>query len=484
MILLTIVIVVLCAVAALPAFSFSNGLKKWNPAVLQYDLGMDLGGGYYTYYYPEGVVPASDISGDEEKEYVQYKTSGLYFSAEAEDGIWYDGAPTQEFTDEFNALVKEVTARYEKKGLSDYRVSVVDDYSIKVEIPKAGTSYDGTAVENPSDLLTLFAFTGDLSIVKTSGETSETVDELKSKDAKITDLIEGFSIHTRYKASYLSVELTKKGKAMVKAVENELTSSTDTSSSSAVTLDFKIGEATLFSVYKDSIASNYELRPIAVNDWQTENLETYKIVLESALNGGFDISLTLDEINSFAPVYGDNVMTLLFIALGVCVLACIVLPIVKAGRYGVVNAYSVLSYFIITTICFAFITKGVLEITLGTALVFLLGMILISLFNLRTYDAIKSEFQQGKTVVSAVKAGNKKSLWGMVDTYAVLLLAALAMLIGAAGLHTLAIESLICVVAAAFCNIFWTRGINFVFLSASKDKYKYFRFVREDDDDE
>jgi hypothetical protein len=68
--------------------------------------------------------------------------------------------------------------------------------------------------------------------------------------------------------------------------------------------------------------------------------------------------------------------------------------------------------------------------------------------------------------------------------YAVLLLGALALLIGAAGLHTLALQALICVISAAFINLLWARAINYTFLSASKNKYKYFRFVREDDDDE
>jgi quinol-cytochrome oxidoreductase complex cytochrome b subunit len=75
-------------------------------------------------------------------------------------------------------------------------------------------------------------------------------------------------------------------------------------------------------------------------------------------------------------------------------------------------------------------------------------------------------------------------LFTIIDIYAVLLLGALALLIGAAGLHTLAVQTIICVITGAFINLLWARGINFTYLSASKDKYKYFRFVREDDDDE
>ena len=76
MTLLTIVIVVLCAITAFPSFYIpgSDKVKKWNPAVLQYDLSMDLGGGYYAYYYPEGVISENEyesnllaLQGDDEE---------------------------------------------------------------------------------------------------------------------------------------------------------------------------------------------------------------------------------------------------------------------------------------------------------------------------------------------------------------------------------------------------------------------------------
>ena len=58
-----------------------------------------------------------------------------------------------------------------------------------------------------------------------------------------------------------------------------------------------------------------------------------------------------------------------------------------------------------------------------------------------------------------------------------------AALIGA-GVGTFALQALICFVTAAFCNLLWTRVINVMLLSASKNKYNYFRFVREEDDDD
>ena len=154
------------------------------------------------------------------------------------------------------------------------------------------------------------------------------------------------------------------------------------------------------------------------------------------------------------------------------------------NKYGVVSLYANLSYLIVTGLCFAFISGGVFEITLGSMLVFVLGLALINVIQYHIFGAIRAELAQHKTAESSVKGGYKKTLWGIVDIYAVLLLGALAFLIGASGLHTLAIQTIICVVTGAFINLLWARAINFMLLSASKDKYKYFRYVREDDDDD
>ena len=43
MVLLTIVIFVLTALTVFPAFPIPGTVQKWNPVVLQYDLGSDLG---------------------------------------------------------------------------------------------------------------------------------------------------------------------------------------------------------------------------------------------------------------------------------------------------------------------------------------------------------------------------------------------------------------------------------------------------------
>ena len=491
MVLLTIVIVVLCGLMLIP-FPVSE-TDSWKPPVLRYDLSTDLGGGYYAYYYPEGVIPETEDfeSGKTADDYL--KVGGLYLSKDEELGIVENGKVTQDFKDAFNAAAKAITARYESKsalgnGYSESRVSIVDNYSIRVELPVAASDQDNADVDKASATLSLFSYTGEMTLEKGTSSSSELVEEMKD-GAKITDLIKSITVAQKYKTAYIKVQFTSAGKEMIAGMKDELSTAPTSSSSdtsSLTTLQIKIGDETILQIYKDSIMDhNAEARPYAVDQVNKDYLETMQIVLDSALNGGgFDVTFNLSAVRTFEPVYGKNVLTLLYIALGSAILAMLVLPVLKMGRFGIVSGYASLSYLAIVVICYKYITGGVFEITLGSALIFLAMLVLINVIQYMIYKAVKGEFDLGKTVESSVKGGYKKTLWNTIDVYAVLLLGALALLVGAAGLHTLALQALICVISAAFINLLWARAINFTFLSASKNKYKYFRFVREDDDDE
>ncbi len=507
MVLLTILIALLCAITAFPAFPLPKRVDSWNPAVLQFDLGADLGGGYYAYYYPEGVISETEYTDNlsaleeaaeaaegaektkAEEEVTEYVNSylqhgGLYLSTDTDDNILSDGEVTEEFEDAFNGAKDAIVARFNAKNYSDYTVTVVDDYAIRIELPKSAYDANNTLVNGASAALTYFANTGDITI-KVGGEV---VDELDSEDAQVSDLIKSVNVATKYKTSYLSFKFTAEGKEMLKRVKGTLSATSEAnsnSSSSTTTLDIVIGDETVVSLYSDQFTDSNEGRVMFVDQEYKEYLQTVEILIESAMEkGGFDVGMQLSAIRSFEPVYGENVYTLLLIALGVVLLAILVVPVLKMGRFGIVSGYATLSYFLVTLLCFAFISGGVFEITLGSVLVFTAGLVLMNALQYYIYNAIKTEFELGKTVVSSVKGGYKKTLFGIIDIYAVLLLASLAFLIGVGGLYTLALQMLICVVTAAFNNLLWARAINYTFLSASKNKYKYFRFVREDDDDE
>ena len=504
--LITIVIVVLCAIIAFPVFTIpgTNGVKKWNPTVLQYDLGADFGGGYYTYYYPNGVITEIDyedqlLRGEiDTDDYVRYENTDFYLSTdedlkvvsevEGENGeISY--VLNEDFQAAFNVAADQVKSRLAKKGFTEYRVSVVDGLALRVEVPGSENMENIDAETNASQVLSLFSNVGKMTFKKDG----EVISELKDEETDINDIISSVDAKTKYDTSYLKINFTKLGKSVLKTFKAEGGSST-----LDLVLENSTGEHKLLSIQAGHINdnNNVEIVPGSTGEGEIRYVESLVILLRSLMNDGeifigeSDVQFAFQNVNSqtdiykFAPVYRSNALNMLFIALGVSLVVLLVLAIVKMGGFGLVNLYNTLTYFVITTFCFAFITKGVLAITMGSALIFLLGLALTNVFQARLYAAIKSEFALGKTVESSIKGGYKKTFWGMFDIYAVLLIGAVACLIGVAGLHMLAIQALICVGTGAFCNLLWGRALNVVLMSASKNKYKFYRFVREDDDDE
>ncbi len=504
MTLITIVILVFCALVAFPVVTVpgSNGIKSWNPIAMHYDLGAEFSGGHYAYYYPNGVITETEyennlaaLEGEEAEDYQasykQYKKDGvatsLYLSTDEDDRIWSNGEVSAPFKAAFNEAVDLVSARFAARAAktgSTYRVSVVDDFAIRVELSASEVSESMTSASYASQAFTQFANTGSL----TFEMGGETVDQL-TKEVTVNDLVKKVSVKKQYKIAYIKMTFTALGKEMLK----DLQASEDTSA----TLDLKIStsDEALLQIGAAHINSKNQVE-IGVQ-YQKESLyaDTLCILINSALENGavyIDgneitpltlVAPTSSEIRTYEPVYG-NALIWIYVAVLAVLVALAVFGIVKMGGFGVMNVYTSLTYTIIAAICFGYITGGVFVVSLGSIFVFLAGLALTNVLHTYIYHAIKAEAKLGKTVQSSVKNGYKKTLWTVVDTYAVLLLGAIALLIGAASLNTIACQAIICIFTGAFCNIAWGRAINCMLLSASKDKYKYFHFVREDDGDD
>lgn len=480
LVLLTIVIVALCLFAMMPVFGtfvWKGAVSKWNPVVKTYDFDGTLGGGYYTYYYPEGVISETEYKFNAEDKPDEYNETtykafgGLYLSTDVEDGVLdAEGNVTAEFKSEFKAAAKTIAARFAKRGYSSYRVSVVDDYAIKVEIPVTDTVAGST--------LSFFAETGSLKL--TDG--TNTLKEFNEEDPA-NDYFKSFKLKEMRGTHYIEAALTAKGRKLIK----EQTSSLVSSESGSGSLVFMVGDTTAIQLTVSEVINEKELT-ISGGGITEDSGAVMAILLQSTLeNGGYEIDFTVDETRSLGSAASDGLtksVVLLYVALSILLVACLVVPVVLYRGYGVAMGYSTLTYFVVTALFFAFIVDGVFEFTLGTMLAFTFGLILMLVMNARVYNAIQADFATGKTVESSVKTGYKKTIASTVDVYVVLVLAALLLLIGAAGLHTMAAQLLICLGTAAFCNLLWTRFINFLLVSANKNKMKYFGFKREDDDDE
>lgn len=509
MTLITIVLLVLCAIVAFPSVKLDkNGIKKWNPAVLQYDLGSEFSGGHYAYYYPEGIIPETEyqsdlaaLEGEEKGEYEDaYKQFGsLYLSTNPDDCILDEsGNVTEGFKTAFNKTVALLTERFEERAAktgSTYRLSVVENYALRIDISASETTKELDSSSYAYQAFELFANTGELGIYKTTENATELVDELKDEDANVRDLIKSISVKDQYDIAYVKITFTSKGKEVIKNFRG---------SDTITSLSFRVGETDLLKIEQSNVDNVINTKDEVLYGvrYDSENLyaDTLCILLNSAMEkGGVYINEneeaplrlkapTQSDIRTYEAVDGElwGLDTLLWVYFAVLaiLLFVVVFGVVRMGGFGAMNLYTALTYFAIVAFCYAFISKGVFVVSLGSIFVFLVGLVLTSVLNGYIYRAIKSEAAQGKTIVSSVKGGYKKTLWTVVDIYAVLLLGAVAFLLGVGSLNTLAIQAIICVVTGAFCNLLWGRALNCMLLSAHKDKYKYFRLVREDDDDE
>ncbi len=501
MTLITIVLLVLCAVVAFPRVVLpgTNGIKKWNPVAMQYDLGTEFGGGHYAYYYPQGVITENEYNDNllayhgfaEEDEYrdsyVQH--GGLYLSKDPEDCVLEDGKVTEGFKTAFNEALEIITERFAERAKytgSTYRVSVVDDYAIRVEL-SATENTDAQGSETYAlQAFSQFAKLDELSFEITTSESSEKVEQL-SGDVTVKDLIKKVSAKNRYEVSYLKITFTDLGKEMLESFKN---------AEGATSLDFKLGDESLMQITSENITDKNEVEFGVSNQSDSLYAQTLCILINSAMeNGKVNINdkaetpfvlvapTQASEMATFEPVYGD-LLVWIYVAILVLLVAALALAIVKMGGFGVMNAYASVTYLVLVGICYAFISPGVFAVSMSSILVFLAGLALVNVLHVYIYQAIKGEVALGKTVQSSVKNGYKKTIWTVIDIYAVLCLGAIALLLGVAALPTLACQALVCIGAGAFCTLLWGRVINLMLLSASKDKYKYFHFVREEDDDD
>ncbi len=488
MVLISIVLAALTLFTVLPSFSFpwNNGLNGWNSVVEEFvDFGSDYKGGHYAYYYPEGVISESQyktLSGNDADGYTQIPNSGLYVDNDAEFVVKNPEGKvtgvTSEFATEIVKFRDVVAARYSAKGYSDYVVTVVDGYAIRVEIPVTDVNYSST--------FSSFAETSEITL-KVDGET---VEELTEEGASLKDYIKAFSVRSQFAYRYIHVKLTAAGKDLINGLEENskiVSQSSDSTQDGTTGLWIYFGDTPALPIYTENVASDFVLK-CAYNEAEYQDvLETNVILMNSLLNEGgfsFKVADVSSEIREKSHAYGVESDGIMLIVLAVITIAAIAVAIVFNKKFGVVFGYMALTYVTFTGLCFAFIAAGVFEFTLGTAFAYVLGLGVMFMIHSKQYNAIKNEVSLGKTVNSAVTLGYKKTMLTAVDVYVILAMGALAFALGIAGSVAFGFQMLICVVAGAFNSLLWGRAINSLLLSASNDKYKYFGFVREEEDDE
>lgn len=491
-IFVTVVLVGLLFLSVTPSFYVSTA-QKFNSLLSIVDLGSDLGGGYYTVYYPEGVIsqeeydalvaeydetqatPDTDDDVDNPSEhYVRH--GGVYLSEDICDA---EGNVTETFRAEFDSAFRSLKMRFESKNFSDYSIKLQDDYTVRVEIPYTD--------ESASTLFDSFAYSGNLIFSDTGTDTTSknvlmTGTSEYVKSAGVADAGDsGFAVTI----NFTSAGRTRFAEITQELVDNASSSSSSSgSSSSSATLYIYVGTELLMQATVDQaldqdtvyISGSYDTR---------DSAETIACVINSTLNEDnvFNISLDASNIYEFTPTMGENAALIAAVAIGVLILAMIVYSLVRYKGMGLAHVYGFLTYALIFVLCISLIQSIV--VNAAGILAIILSAAIMTGLNWYAFGNIRDEFATGKTLTASIKAGYKKSLALTIDIHIVLVvLSAVLYFISVGTVQYMSLIFLIGSVISAACTLAVTRFYLYMFLAQPKNKIAFCNFKREETEDE
>ena len=474
-VLVTIVLAGLLFIGFTP--SFAVGVSDFGSLLSNVDLGTDLGGGYTTVYYPEGVMSASDyaIEDDEtQADYTQYK--GIYLSNENYDADTQQ--VTEEFSSEFNKAYAALSYRYEQMGFVNASVVKENDYTIRVTIPHLS---DDTVLDT---VFTQLSYSGSLHLSDSEITTSNAERRAEVWDSS---LVSSAGVASAGDQGYaVTINFTAEGRAKFAELTAGMVSSSDSSSSSSSsgTLYIYVGMNQIITV---SVSEEMDQDTIYISGSFTtrEAAQSIASTINSVLNEDdvFDLNINYSYLYEFAPTMGENTAAWVAAAVGALFLAAIIVSLVKFKGMGLAFTYGFLTWLLALLLCVSLI--GGIVVDFGGVLMIVLSAAVMAGFSYYAYNNIRKEFSTGKTLTASIKSGFKKSIALTIDVHLVLALAALVLWLVSTG--TVAFMSLIFLIGtvlSGLVTLLVTRFYLYMFMAQPKNKIAFCNFRREEAEDD
>lgn len=495
-VLVTLILAALLFISVTPSF-YVSAAQRFNSLLSIVDLGTDLGGGYYTVYYPEGVISQSEyetlraeydeavaeagtdgnVDVDNPAEtYLAYKGIYLHEDICDDDG---NGNPTgaafDAFRAEFQKAFNAISDRFESKGFIGCSVKLQDDYTIRVDIPYTD--------ETVSTLFDSFAYSGSLLFTDDAASNPNEMrgDSAHVKSAEAVEGTDGYAV---------AINLTSLGRSEFRTITaaisggSESDSSSDSSSSSGGTLYIKVGDEVLTQA---TVSSELDQDVVYISGGYStrESAETIACVINSTLdeNNVFDLNLDASQYFTFGATMGEYAALAIAAAFGVFILAMIIYSLIRYKGMGLAHVYGFLTYALLFIVCIALVPSVCVDIV-GIAAIALSAAVMV-FFNMYAFRNIREEFATGKTLTASVKAGFRKSLAFTIDAHIVLALMALVLyLISTATVRFAALIFLFGTLLSAACTLAVTRFFLYMFLAQPKNKLAFCNLKREETEDE
>lgn len=477
-IVFTVIIAFLIAMCVVPSFTLpftvNGSVQDYNSVlnVVAYDSQLD--GGYYSVFYPDGVLPQAEYEAEyEAKKAVSEKSAEEYAAKYTKHGALYlendimeNGDADAEFKEEFAQMTRVVCARFEAMDLNYLRIDILDDYSLKVEVSKEVTS--------PDSVFGILSASGEFTI----SHTSRTLPYFPANSHTMDYFIKSVELATSGGSPYVKINFTSDGRERFKSVSSIISSDEDDQ-----TISFNVGETSVISF---SLNEELDQDSLYISGY-SENLtaKAVAVLFDSCLNESdvINVEINASTTRTMESSVTDNAMTFVYIVFGAVMLFIIVFSIAKYRGMGAAHIYGFLSYLIIEVMIVALV--GYIYLSTSGIIAIMLGLLLTTLSTFYTYSVIRKEFESGKRIESAIKDGYKKTLLPLIDMYAVLIIATIFMIfVGTSALSMFAQTLIFALISSAASSLLLTRIYLAMLMGLAKDKFKFCNFAREIDDDE
>lgn len=514
------VITAIVALATLALFLFGvvscslpDGVHRYNSILSNIHLGSELSGDAYVTLLPDGVITAEEYSftvaegGDKadeyKKDYVPGSDGSFYIDRAELAQFTTDGAADTDaevasalaqFEDQVAKDAEILSARFGERRYTSYSVSVAGGCAIRVSVPTNFTyaAYSGNdssaLTDELSDISNAMAYLtlgGELTLRNTAMGRQDNIYYSQSADGttatynilnartSVADIFDSVSYYSAGGAYAVRVNLTSYGQEIISAVSEDVAASDDTY------IRFYVGEYNVINLTCESAITGGSFY-IQAGDAQTAR--NYAALLNSVATGSaLSANYTYDEVIYNTSASGTNAAMFLAIAALVILVAVMVYAIARYKKLGLVFSLMAL-LFASAVIAVVYLVGSTL--TTAGALVAVLCFAMFSGCNFWSYEAIRRESKEGRTIPASVKLGYKKTFTGILDLHIVLLVISIMLALICTGEAAACGMILLIGTLASYVLHWFTRFMWYVNMAPARDKYKFCGFKREVIDDD
>lgn len=514
------VITAIVALATLALFLFGvvscslpDGVHRYNSILSNIHLGSELSGDAYVTLLPDGVITAEEYSftvaegrdkADEyKKDYVPGSDGSFYIDRAELAQFTTDGAADTDaevasalaqFEDQVAKDAEILSARFGERRYTSYSVSVAGGCAIRVSVPTnftyaAYSGNDSSALTDElsyiSNAMAYLTLGGELTLRNTAMGRQDNIYYSQSADGttatynilnartSVADIFDSVSYYAAGGAYAVRVNLTSYGQEIISAVSENVAASDDTY------IRFYVGEYNVINLTCESAVTGGSFY-IQANDAQTAR--NYAALLNSVATGSaLSANYTYDEVIYNTSASGTNAAMFLAIAALVILVAVMVYAIARYKKLGLVFSLMAL-LFASAVIAVVYLVGSTL--TTAGALVAVLCFAMFSGCNFWSYEAIRRESKEGRTIPASIKLGYKKTFTGILDLHIVLLVISIMLALICTGEAAACGMILLIGTLASYVLHWFTRFMWYVNMAPARDKYKFCGFKREVIDDD